>query len=455
VQRSEGSLWYRAEVGKGRDQVAEVAVVRKPQLARAEVIDKATRVRFESEIEAALKRRPPNEGKVAGALRAIAPYSASVRNALVEALGVMVRRSSFKRELYTVSLRSLADAGDKRLAPLLRTALAGEEAGSSSALSAACFCTDASLAPALAKLAASRQSHLAFGAEIARVVRGESNGAHLGSLAPMIKESHRIALCTEMLVPLARAQPVSRGIAPALKVLRGAERHLGRWLVMAEVAAKSGDEGPAEEAREKSKVGPSSARAAWSLVLWALADATRPGVSAPETRPTVELIARRLARAKATLCRPMLEACVKALPLADEVAIRAALYLARDHARDDLRQALVDVAHGDGAGPRREELRGIATAALWDLGMVDVSLHLAEELTASKSIGNVAWGGLTRAAAAAASRARVATPSSGEVVRVIQETDGRAGAEIGGAPVSAPMLVHETAMRWIQWGWLE
>lgn len=454
-------------------------VARKPQLARAEVIDKATRARFESEVEGALKRRPPNEAKLAGALRAIAPYSASVRNAMAEALGIMVRRSAFKRELYTVSLRSLADADDKRVAGLLRTALGGEDAGSSAALSAACFVTDASLAPALAKLAASRQSHLAFGAEIARVARSESNGAHLGALAPMIKESHRIALCTDMLVPLARAKPVPIAIAPALKVLRGAERHLGRWLVMAEVAAKSGDGGPVEEAREKSKVGPSSARAAWSLVLWALTEAveaSRSGhglagaegwhdgrdgregaVAPPETRPTVELIARlsdrpsadrdttflfRLAHARATLCRPMLEACVKALPLSDEVAVRAALYLARDHGRDDLRQALVDVAHGDGAGPRREELRGLATAALWDLGMADVAVPLAEELSASKSIGNVAWGALTRAAAAARSRT-LANPSG---------TDGH---ESGVTPTAEKPLLRESAMRWIQWGWLE
>ena len=436
-------------MGKGREQVVETTFARRPQLARAEVIDKATRVRFENEIDAALKRRPPNEAKLAGALRAVAPFSASIRNAMAEALGIMVRRASFKRELYAASVRALADASDKRVASLLKAALAGEEAGSSATLSAACFCTDPSLAPALAKLAASRQSHLAFGAEIARVVRGESNGVHLASLAPMIKESHRIALCTELLVPLARAKPVPRAIAPALKVLRGAERHLGRWLVMAEVAAKAGDEGPAEEAREKSRVGPSSARAAWTLVLWALTDATRTGIAVPETRPTVELIARlsdrpsadrdttflfRLARAKAVLCRPMLEGCVKVVPLADEVGIRAALYLSRDHGRDDLRQALVDAAHGDGAGPRREELRGVAAAALWDLGMADVSAPLAEELTASKAIGNVAWGALIRGTAM-----RKMTNSTSEV-------DG---------PLLAPDLVHEAAMRWIQWGWLE
>ncbi|WP_394838476.1 hypothetical protein LVJ94_16360 [Pendulispora rubella] len=453
-------------MGKGREQVALAVVARKPQLARAEVIDKATRARFEGEVEGALKRRPPNEAKLAGALRAIAPYSASVRNAMAEALGIMVRRSAFKRELYTASLRSLADADDKRVAALLRGALGGEDAGSSAALSAACFCTDSSLAPVLTKLAAARQSHLAFGAEIARVARSESNGAHLTSLAPMIKESHRIALCTELLVPLARAKPVPLAISPALKVLRGAERHLGRWLVMAEVAAKSGDGGPAEEAREKSKVGPSSARAAWSLVLWALTEAVQQpsmdgAVPPPETRPTVELIARlsdrpsadrdttflfRLARARATLCRPMLEACVKALPLSDEVAIRAALYLARDHGRDDLRQALVDAAHGDGAGPRREELRGLATAALWDLGMADVAVPLAEELSASKSIGNVAWGALTRAASTARARAKA---------HVLANPSGSDGHVSGVTLTAERPLVHETALRWIQWGWLE
>ena len=116
------------------------------------------------------------------------------------------------------------------------------------------------------------------------------------------------------------------------------------------------------------------------------------------------------------------------LPLADETAVRAALYLARDHGRDDLREALLQAA-----GTGREELRGMAAAALWDASpasggeagerMRSKACELAEELLASRVLGNVAWGALIRAA-----------------------SRGAAGLE--------PLLT-ETPFRWIQWGWLE
>jgi len=122
-------------------------------------------------------------------------------------------------------MRSIAEAEDRQATSLLKTALAAEEAGGTAALSAACFSRDPALAGPLAKVAASRQSHLAFAAEIARVARRESNGAHLAGLAPMIKESHRIALCVELFVPLTRGAPVPAFVGPALAVLRGAERH--------------------------------------------------------------------------------------------------------------------------------------------------------------------------------------------------------------------------------------
>ena len=37
---------------------------------------------------------------------------------------------------------------------------------------------------------------LAFAAEVARITRKESDGEHIASLAPKIKEAHRIALET-------------------------------------------------------------------------------------------------------------------------------------------------------------------------------------------------------------------------------------------------------------------
>jgi hypothetical protein len=419
-----------------------------PPLARAELLDKPARARFEEEIDAALKRRPTTEAKLAGAVRAVSSLSPALRASLGEATSVLLRRGAIKRELYVCGLRSLSEAQDRQAVTLLRQALTSEEAGGAAALSAACFSRDPELAPLLAKVAASRQSHLAFGAELARVARSESNGALLAQLAPKIKESHRISMCVELFVPLARGTPVGAHVGPALSVLRGAERHLGRWLVLAEVAVKAGDLTPLEEARTRASSGPQSSRAAWTLVAWALAetDAARrgdPEPTPPGTRPTLELVARlsdrpsadrdttflfRMARAGASSARPMLEALARGLPLGEETAIRAALYLARDHGHDVLRRALADTA----AAGRREDLRGMAAAALWDasppsggegaVAMRSRANEVAEELVGSRVLGNVAWGALIRAAAK-------------------------------GGGTSA--LLTEAPFRWIQWGWLE
>jgi hypothetical protein len=444
--------WKGAAVGaplakaKKRDPNVARSSAR-PKLARAEWLDKSARTRFEQEIDAALKRRPASEAKLAGALRAVAPFSPSLRASLGEATAVLLRRGSRQRELYACGLRALAEAQDRQVVTLLRQALAGDEAGGSAALGAACFSRDPELSSILAKVAASRQSHLAFGAELARVARGESNGSLLAQLAPMIKESHRISMCIELFVPLVRASPVARNVAPALSVLRDAERHLGRWLVLAEVAVRAGDMAPLAEARAKAATGPSSARAAWSLVTWALSDtdAVARGAPPPPTpvaRPTLELIARlsdrpsadrdttflfRLARAGAISVRPMLEALARGSPLADDASLRAAMYLARDHGRDDLGAALQEAARG-----KREELRGMAAAALWDVAARDGNdasgtrgrmPEIVDELLASRIVGNVAWGALIRAA-----------------------VKGGAGLD--------PVLT-ETPFRWIQWGWLE
>jgi hypothetical protein len=419
----------------------------KPSVARTEIVDKATRVRFEEELDGALKRKPASEVKLGGALRAVGALSPALRTTLAEAASLLVKRGSFARELYGSTIRTLAETSDKSATTILKTALTADDAGGNATLSAACFSRDPSLAAPLAKLAASRQSHLAFGAETARVCRRESNGAHLTSIAPMIKESHRISICTDLFVPLTRAEPIPVSVGPALAVLRGAERHLGRWLVLADVATKAGDNGPLEEATQKANVGPTSARAAWSLVSWALAETrasatNAPPVAAPTTRPTVELVARlsdrpsadrdttflfRMAHARAPSCKPMLEGLVKGVPLADEVAVRAASYLARDHGRNDLRDALIECAT-DG---KRDELRGLAVAALWDsasgpdrAAIRAKARDLSDELTTARAISSVAWGALVRAAHA-----------------MHREADF--------------VVAAETPLRWIQWGWLE
>jgi hypothetical protein len=409
-------------------------------LARADLVGKVARARFDEEIDAALKRRPANEAKLAGALRAVAPLSPQLRGTLADALKLMIKRRTLDRELYVATVRSLAECKDKAAPGILRQALAADDAGGTATLSAASACSDGELGPLLSKIAASRQSHLAFAAEVARVARGESNGAHLLSLAPMIKESHRISLCVEILVPLARGAPVPKAIARPLYVLGEAERHLGRWLVLGEVATKAGDRGALEEAKLRAEDGPSSSRAAWSLVHWALEDvwsqvgADRPRPPPPATRPTVEVISRlsdrpsadrdmtflfRLAQAKAASARPMLETLAKPVPLADEIAMRAAMHLARDYGRDDLRRELFAIARGQ----RREDQRGFATAMLWDAGEHDEARSLADELVTSKCLANVVWASLIRAAA-------------------LRREDGA-------------LLCSEPHVRWIHLGWLE
>ena len=107
--------------------------------------------------------------------------------------------------------------------------------------------------------------------------------------------------------------------------------------------------------------------------------------------------------------------------------MRAASYLARDHAREDMREAILDTA----VNGKRDELRGLAVAALWDsasgptrAATREKARDLSDELIASRSLSNVAWGALVRAAHASH-----------------RESDF--------------VVVEETALRWIQWGWLE
>jgi hypothetical protein len=401
-----------------------------PTGEKGEILSRAVQARFEAEVVAALRRRPTGEHRLAGALRAAGPMSASVRNLQNEAAQVLLRRGSFDRELFASAVRSLAEAGDPRAVPILVGALTSEQAGGLATLSAACFSRDGALGHALAKVAVNRHAHLAFAAEVARIARGEANGSHLNALAPKIKESHRIALCVELFVPLTRGAALSRDVGAALAVLRDAERHLGRWLVLAEVATRAGDPGPLDEARARAINGPQSSRAAWSLVAWALA----PNTALPQTRPTVELVARlsdrpsadrdtsflfRLAAVKAQSARPMLEALAKHVPLDDDVGVRAAMHLVRDHGRHDLHGRIVELAQRN----RREDLSGVAAAALWDLGDRSAAVKAAETLKDARSISAALWASL-----------------------VLAVNDGK---------LDMPFMLSEQNFRRVQWGWIE
>ena len=371
---------------------------------RTDVIDAEAVSRLGADLRAAMRRRPAQEARLAGVVRALAPHSASLCDSLLEAFELMVRRSSFERPLYAAVARAVAELADRRSTPSFKRALEEEESGNLVTISASCRTTDPALGEVLAKVARSRHAHLAFAAETARIARGESAGAHVVSLAPKIKESYRIALCLELFLPLTWSRPLAPAIGPALSVLREAERHLGRWLVLAEVAARAGDKGPFTEASKRANVGPQSSRAAWSMVAWALS----PDEPAPSTRPTLELVARlsdrpsadrdttflfRLARQRVPAARPMLEALSKG-PLGDESSLRAALHLVRDYG--DPRP--LDLLRVAAASPRHETVRGLAAAVLFDAGEQELAQSFAKPLLASRHLSSLAWGALIQSA---------------------------------------------------------
>jgi hypothetical protein len=358
-----------------------------------------------AELRSALKRKPAREACLGGALRTLFLHAPELEHELVQALELLVRRGSFDRPLYAAIARGLAETRDPRVPPLLAAALAAEDGGGLSTIAAAGHSSDATLAEPLAKLAGNRHAHVAFAAEIARVARGESNGAHARAVAPMIKEAHRIALCQEVLVAWAWRPPLAAGIAAAFAALRGAERHLGRWLLLAELSARAGDASVLAEAREQAALGPAGTRPAWALVSWALEIPERP----PASRPSLELVTRlsdrptadkdlsflfRLSEARVESARSLLRHLTRG-PLEDETAVRAALCLARDF---DEERARVQLAHAVEKG-RAETLRGLAAAALFDLGERERALPFASELAQSPKLPALTFGNLVLLAA--------------------------------------------------------
>jgi hypothetical protein len=160
------------------------------------VIGVAAVERLVGEVRAALRRRPAHEAKLSGTLRAVSAHSPELSRELLVAVETVARRGSFERPLYSAAVRSLSEQGDERLLPTLAKVLGSDEAGGLASLSAACFTSYPRLSEPLARASLSRHPVLAFAAEVARLSRGEARGPRLASLAPKIKEAHRILLCT-------------------------------------------------------------------------------------------------------------------------------------------------------------------------------------------------------------------------------------------------------------------
>ncbi len=334
----------------------------------------------------------------------LAPYSARLREALLAALDVLVRRGAHDRPLYLPILRGLVSSGDERVVPLLIKALSLEDGAGLGTIAAAAMLKAAGLEEPLAKLSVSRSPHIAFAGELARIARGESTGHLLAGSALRIKESHRLEMCTSLVLPLVRERQPCAGAAEGIRVMRDSERHLGRWLLLALLANQSGDATALADACQQAQKGPSSARAAWSLVVWAL----KCDNSTPAVRPTLEIVARlsdrpsaerdlsflfRMAKAKAPATRPMLESLARVPLLANENAVRAASCLLRQGERDDLERRLIELVKST----KREELRGLALAGLYEARPAVVDEFLPD-FSRSRQLQNAIFSALVRLA---------------------------------------------------------
>ncbi len=381
-----------------------VGAISGKRLVRRPGVPETLLARLEDELGSALKRKPAAEAQLAGCVRALIPWAPRLREVAENTLDVLVRRGSFERPLYGGLARALATTQSPRSTECLARALEGEERGGLATLSAASLSRDAALGPALARSAMTRQPHLVLAAEVARVARGESRAEHATDVAPKVKEAHRISLCVDVLVPLLWEAPLPAPVAPALALLRDAERHLGRWLLMAELGQRAGDVRVALEAEAHTKEGPASARQAWTLVHWALAPER-----ARLVRPTVELVSRlsdrpsaekdttflfRLAARGVPEARPMLESLCKGSAAATEVGVRAIGALALHYGQTERIDALTRIARD----PKKEGVRGVALAALLAAGLADVATELAESLADSRKLQTATWAALVLAA---------------------------------------------------------
>jgi hypothetical protein len=159
---------------------------------------------------------------------------------------------------------------------------------------------------------------------------------------------------------------------------------------------------------------------------WAL-DPTK---SKPSARPTSEVIARlshrpsadrdpgflfRLGESSVDAALPMLESLAKTRPLEDEVALRAAFVLARFYGDTSV---VGEVRTAAERGPR-DELRGCAAAALWDLGEKDTALATANSLAGSDSLGGLVWSALVSSASRNASASSTASAPRGPNGRIL------------------------------------
>jgi hypothetical protein len=101
----------------------------------------------------------------------------------------------------------------------------------------------------------------------------------------------------------------------------------------------------------------------------------------------------------------MLESLAKTSMLGEDCAVRAMLHLCRDYGQERYRDQLADVVKA----PRRDALRGLAAACLYDSGETSRALDVALDLGESRQLPALAWSWLIRARHAAAFETTIVT----------------------------------------------
>lgn len=373
-------------------------------LVKTDVIDGAVVLRLREALRGVMARRGEREVVAASVVRHLAGVSTSVRRLLAEAAGELSSRGSFDRPVMHAALYAsnlLGASGEM----ITLAALASENAPWS-AFVAASQSSATAVCQAVSRLSARTQGHLGFGAAFVRSLTGDdAAGKRATELAVMLKEAHRVRWIDEFAMPvLARNVLPSRSVARTLEALRGVERHLGRWLRLGELELACGGESVADGCRRGREASSVPSRHVWSWIEWLLSrGACR--ASAPP-RLSRDVINKLSDRPSASRDLSFLHRVgdLGVAPAADPLAIvgrsgkspdavRALLTLVTRYGRTDRIERLRTIA-----ARGTDAARGVAAAALWDLGDRNAALELVDELVISKSLANVGWGALIRVA---------------------------------------------------------
>jgi hypothetical protein len=355
--------------------------------------------RLRGGVAASLKRRSVHEPTIAGLCRVWSQVSENVRDLLADCSTHLLQKRAWDRPLLLSAMHSLAACQDERVLPTIQHLLDERTYTSLAAYSVAGTLKHSDLRKVLERNAVSRPTHLAFASELARVLRGEAQSRRLAEMAAKIKEYHRISLCASMFVPLEFAHCVQPELVPTLRIFCDVERNLGRWLVFAQIAHRSGEVAVIEEAKHRKNQATSNNRVVWSLVNWVLEhDAVldvRPSMTALarlSDRPVQErdlLILFRLAEQRVRVAKDVLlrlAAPVLHALACDPVALRAVAALAIHYQHESCLTRLKELVFDQSCS-----CRGLAAALLYDSGETEMALQITNTMNEEPNWEQFAW----------------------------------------------------------------